>query len=115
MLDYLQPLKEQKIDFFTFLAGEAEGQVNIMGSEYSNPGESVGGNSLGDLYHIVLFRDSKEDRDEYDEFDSFEAILACPLEYASGLIPGGFYGIIARKTTTSHKLMNKLLAMMKKK
>jgi len=115
MLDYLEPLKKQKIDFFTFLAGEDEGQVNIMGSEYANPGEKVGGNSLGDLYHIVLFRDSKIDRDEYDEFDSFEAILACPLEYASGLIPGGFYGIIARKTTTSHKLMNKLLAMMKKK
>jgi len=115
MLDYLQPLKKEKIDFFTFLAGEEEGQVNIMGSEYANPGEKVGGTSLGDLYHIVLFRDSKIDQESYDEFDSFEAILACPLEYASGLIPGGFYGIIARKTTNSHKIMDKLVAMMKKK
>ncbi len=115
MLDYLQPLKNEKIDFFTFLAGEEEGQVNLMGSEYANPGESVGKSSLGDLYHIVLFRDDKENPEEYDEVDDFEAILACPLEYASGLINGGFYGIIARKTTTSHKLMDKLLAMMKKK
>jgi len=115
MLELLQPLKKQNIDFFTFLAGDEEGQINIMGSEYANPGEKLGGNSLGDLYHIVLFRDSKENCDEYDEVDSFEAILACPLEYASGLIPGGFYGIIARKTTTSDKLMNRLLAFMKKK
>jgi hypothetical protein len=115
MLDYLQPLKNEKIDFFTFLAGEEEGQVNIMGSEYANPGESVGKSPLGDLYHIVLFRDSKENSEEYDDVDDFEAILACPLEYASGLINGGFYGIIARKTTTSDKLMDKLLAMMKKK
>ncbi len=115
MLDFLEPLKKQNVDFFTFLAGEEEGQINVMGSEYANPGEKIGGSSLGDLYHIVLFRDSKDKRDEYDDVDNFEAILACPLEYASGLIPGGFYGIIARKTTTSHKIMDKLLAMMKKK
>ena len=115
MLEYLQPLKNEKIDFLTFLAGDEEGKVNIMGSEYANPGEKVGGNTLGDLYHIVLFRDSTENPDEYDNVDDFEAILACPLEYVSGLIPGGFYGIVARKTTTSHKLMDRLLAMMKKK
>jgi hypothetical protein len=115
MLDYLQPLKQKNLDFFTFLSGDEEGRVDIMSSEYANPGEKVGGTSLGDLYHIVLFRESKENPEEYDEFDDFEAILACPLEYVSGLIPGGFYGIIARKTTTSHKLLNKLLDMVKKK
>jgi len=115
MLEFLQPLKDRNHDFFTFLAGEEEGAINIMGSEYVNPGEKIGGSSLGDLYHIVLFRDSKENRDEYDDVDTFEAILACPLEYASGLINGGFYGIIAKKTTTSHNLMDKLVAMMKKK
>jgi hypothetical protein len=86
-----------------------------MSSQYANPGEKIGGNSLGDLYHIVLFRESKENSEEYDDVDEFEAILACPLEYASGLIPGGFFGIIARKTTTSDKLVNKILALMKKK
>jgi hypothetical protein len=115
MLDYLQPLKERNLDFFTFLAGDEEGQIDIMSSQYSNPGEKIGGNTLGDLYHIMLFRDSKENPNEYDDVDDFEAILACPLEYASGLIPGGFYGIIARKTTSSDKLVNKLLALMKKK
>jgi hypothetical protein len=115
MLEYLQPLKKEKLDFFTFLAGDEEGRIDIMSSEYAIPGEKIGGNALGDLYHIVLFRDSKENPEEYDDVDNFEAILACPLEYVSGLIPGGFYGIIARKTTTSHKIVDKLLAMMKKK
>ena len=115
MLEFLQPLKEKKLDFFTFLAGDEEGKVDIMSSEYANPGEKVGSTSLGDLYHIVLFRNSKENFEEYDDVDEFEAILSCPLEYVSGLIPGGFYGIIARKTTTSHKLVNKLLAVVKKK
>ena len=115
MLDFLQPLKKDKFDFITFLAGDEEGKINIMGSEYANPGEDVGGNTLGKLYHIVLFRDSQENTEEYDDVDNFEAILACPLEYISGLIPSGFYGIVARKTTTSHNLMDKLLAMMKKK
>lgn len=115
MLEMLKPLKESKLDFLYFLAGDTEDQIHIMGSEYSNPDEKVGGNTLGDLYHIVLFRSNEKNPDEYDNVDDFEAILACPLEYASGLIPGGFYGIIARKTTTSHKLVKKILDMMKKK
>jgi hypothetical protein len=41
MLDYLQPLKERNLDFFTFLAGDEEGRVDIMSSEYANPGEKV--------------------------------------------------------------------------
>jgi len=115
MLDFLQTLKKDNFDFITFLAGEEDGKISVMGSQYANPGENVGGNTLGDLYHIVLFRDSEENEEEYDDVDNFEAILACPLEYISGLIPSGFYGIIARKTTTSDKLFNKLVAMMLKK
>jgi hypothetical protein len=115
MLDFLQPLKKDKFDFITFLSGDEEDKVSIMGSEYMNPGESIGGNTLGNLYHIVLFRDSQENIEEYDDVDNFEAILTCPLEYISGLIPAGFYGIIARKTTTSHKLLNRLLAIIKQK
>jgi hypothetical protein len=45
--------------------------------------------------------------------DSIEAILSDPLEYISGLIPSGFYGIIAKRTTTSEKIINKLLDNMK--
>jgi hypothetical protein len=109
MLDFLKPLKKEPFDFLTFLEGDSEGQITICGQEYAIKGEPVGGSDLGPSYHIVLFRDSKEKKDEYGDLDSFEAILGDPLEYISGLIPSGFYGIIAKKTTTSDKIINKLL------
>lgn len=113
MLDFLKPMKNENFDFLTFLAGDTENEIAIVGQEYANKGEPIGGNELGLTYHIVLFRDSKTEKDAYGDLDSFEAILADPLEYISGLIPGGFYGIIAKKTTTSHKIINKLLDTMK--
>jgi hypothetical protein len=107
-------MKSESFDFLTFLSGDTENEIQIVGQEYADKGEPVGGNDLGLTYHIVLFRDSKIDKDAYGDLDSFEAILADPLEYVSGLIPGGFYGIIAKKTTTSHKIIDKLLDTMKK-
>ena len=109
MLDFLKPMKNEKYDFLTFLAGEQKDSIHIEGTEYKDPGEKLGGNNLGDSYHVVLFKDHKTDKDKYAELDTFEAILCEPLEYISGLIPAGFYGIIARKTTTSDKIINKLL------
>ena len=71
----------------------------LFRSEYSD---------LGKKYHIILFQSHKTE-DKYINFDSFEAILIDPLEYISELISTGFCGIIARKTTTSVKLIDKLL------
>ncbi len=109
MLDFLKPMKDEPFDFLTFLEGEKKDSIHIQGTEYKDPGEKIGGNSLGDTYHVILFKDHKTDKNKYDDLDTFEAILCEPLEYISGLIPSGFYGIIARKTTTSDKIINKLL------
>jgi hypothetical protein len=114
MLDFLKPMKNEPYDFLTFLAGDKKNSIHIQGTEYKDPGEKVGGSSLGDSYHVVLFKDHKTDKDKYDELDTFEAILCEPLEYISTLIPAGFYGIIARKTTTSHEIMEKLLDNIRK-
>ena len=109
MLDFLRPMKNEHFDFLTFLAGEQKNSIHIEGTEYKNPGQKVGGNDLGDAYHVVLFRDHKTDKNKYDDLDTFDAILCDPFEYISGLIPAGFYGIIARKTTTSQEIIKKLL------
>jgi hypothetical protein len=109
MLDYLRHLKNEKIDFLTFLEGEKKDSIEISGTEYVNPGESVDISPMGNSYHIILFRDHKEKPDEYGDVDSFDAILVDPLEYISGLIPSGWYGIIARKTTTSRPLVDRML------
>jgi hypothetical protein len=102
-------MKDEPFDFLSFLAGEKKDSIHIQGTEYLNPGEKLGGSQLGDTYHVVLFKDHKTDKDKYADLDTFEAILCDPFEYISGLIPAGFYGIIARKTTTSNELVNKLL------
>lgn len=107
MLDFLKPLKNDKFDFLTFLDGEKD-SIIIQKQEYLNPGEKLGGSALGDEYHIILFRNN-ETKDAYVNFDHFDAILRDPYEYISGLIPAGFFGIIARKTTTSKKIIDNLV------
>jgi hypothetical protein len=109
MLEFLKPLKNEKYDFLTFLEGDEEDQIQIQGTQYSNPGEKIDSSLMGDSYHIILFRNHKEKKDEYGDVDSFDAVLSEPLEYISGLIPQGWYGIIARKTTTSRPIIDRML------
>jgi hypothetical protein len=109
MLDYLKPLKNEKFDFLIFLEGDQENSIQIQGTFYNDPGEPVDANSLGNSYHVLLFREHKENPDEYGDVDSFDAILVDPLEYISGLIPSGWFGILARKTTTSRPLIDRML------
>jgi hypothetical protein len=113
MLDFLRPLKNDKFDFLTFLDGDKENSIQIQGQDYANPGEKIGGSALGDAYHIILFRND-EAEDKYVDFDHFDAILPDPLEYISGLIPSGWLGIIAKKTTTSQKIVDKIVDKMQK-
>ena len=110
MLEYLKHLKNEKIDFLSFLEGDKKDSIQIIGTEYTDPGENVDASAMGNSYHIILFREHEEKPDEYGDVDSFEAILSDPLEYISGLIPQGWYGIIARKTTTSRPMVDRLLA-----
>ena len=109
MLDYLKPLKDKDFDFLTFLEGDVKNSIQIQGTEYQNRGEKVGGGIMGDEFHIILFRDHKTDKDQYDNVENFDAVLVDPLEYISQLIPTGWFGIIARKTTTSRPIVDKLL------
>ena len=108
--DILDEIRNVKYDFITFLSGEKKDSISIMASDYNEAGDPVGGNAMGEMYHILLFRDHKEDEEKYDDVDSFEAILVSPSEYIARLIPAGFYGVVGRKTTTSDKIFNKLLA-----
>jgi hypothetical protein len=92
----------------SFVEGEND-VIKIIGSNYEDSGEKLGGSELGDSYHIVLFRDSKTDSEKYDDFETFDAILGDPLEYISGLLPKSIYGIVAKRTTTSGTFINKIL------
>ena len=109
MLDYLKHFKNDKYDFLTFLDNEdGKNSITVSSQEYNDPGEKVVGGQLGDSYHIVLFR-SHETEDLYVDVDCFSAILVDPLEYISGLIKSGFYGIVARQTTTSKPIIDRIV------
>ena len=106
MLESLKHLKNHNFDVLTFLEGEEESQIKVELNSYATPGEKVGGNSVGEMYDVILFQDHEEDPEKFDKLDHFSAILGDPLEYISQLIPSGWYGIIARKTTTSGQVVS---------
>jgi hypothetical protein len=105
MLDFLKELKDEEFDAYFFLPGDTTGQIQIEGALYKEPGVSVGGNSLGKEYHVILFKEN--DAGIYD-VDRFDAVFTEPLEYMSSLIPENWYGMMARKTTTSNNFVQKV-------
>lgn len=105
MLESLREAKNENFDAFFFMPGPEEDLVKVEGAIYKDPGESIEGSSMGSMYHIMLF---KQDEDGAPiEPDLFEAILVEPLEYISRLITCDFYGLIAKKTTTSNEFIQK--------
>ena len=112
MLDYLQPLKDADVDVIMFFEGSQPNSIKVEGNQYEDRGTPVGGNDIGNAYHVILCKDHPTE-DKYDQFDNFEAMLAEPLEYISGLIPEGWYGVIAKKTTTSHEPITRMLDLFK--
>jgi hypothetical protein len=108
MLEFLKYLKDDQYDAYFFLPGEKENQIHIEGSLYKDPGEGIGSSNLGHNYHVVLFKEDEEHN--VVDLDQFEGVLGCPLEYMSGLLPSDWYGIIARKTTTSSAFVDRLVA-----
>lgn len=106
MLDFLKELSEDDVEYDTifFLPGEKPNTLQIEGSVYRNPGEKLGGSTLGDGYHIILFRENAEKEKLYD-IDKFDAVLTHPIEYISNMIKNQWFGIVARKTTTSSEFI----------
>ena len=106
MLDFLKEFSNDKPDAIFFLPGDKEDQIQIEGATYKDPGENIGGSSMGHAYHVILFKEDSETEKLYD-VDRFDAIFVDPFEYISGLIPQHWYGVIARKTTTSNNFIQK--------
>lgn len=106
MIEFPEEMKKSKFDVMFFLPGVKDETVHIEQQVYKKPGKKLDGSVLGDAYHIVLFR---LDDDEMVDLDNFDAILIDPLTYISQLIPQNWYGLVAKKTTTSKKFLKKTL------
>jgi len=99
MIEFPQDLKNDPFDAFFFLPGEEKDTVHLEGAAYKNPGEKVGGSSMGNGYHIILFREDEEG--ELVDVEQFNAVLIDPITYITRMIDIEWYGILARMTTTS--------------
>ena len=104
MLEYLKDVGEE-FDALFFLPMEDEESINIITNRYKEPGDEVKGSELGNWWHILLFK-CNEESGAVEHLDTFDAIFSDPREYISGLIPQGWYGIVAKKTTTSNNFLD---------
>ena len=94
---------EETFDGFWFLPCDEEG-LNLsfftFKDEYGG-GDPIGGNQIGDNYHLAFFKENEEGMPEFD--DAFEAILGDPQSYVKNLVGAGLYGCVVRKTTKTGK------------
>jgi len=108
MLDFMKELDADYDALFFMPHDDSNDKVEIHARKFVSPGEPVEGSSVGPSWHIVLFK-LNEDGTAKD-VDTFDAILSEPKEYVSELIPLNFYGVVARKTTTSKVFLEDFVA-----
>ena len=100
-------IKEQNCDAILFLPSTtADDETTIQGLTYKEPGESIGGSELGQLYDILTFRQTGEQ--SFGQKDHFQAVLVCPYTYSEKLLNEGYLGLVARATTTSRDMVERV-------
>jgi len=96
-------MTKQPYDGLFFTPGEEEDSLAIsffdLKDEYAG-GEPVEGTDIGPNCHVAFFKECEDGLVRFD--GTFEAIFADPLTYVTGLIGGGLYGCILKKTTKSN-------------
>jgi hypothetical protein len=104
MLKVFEEIKQRGCDAISFFPNPDNYEdVVIQGLIYKEKSESIGGSSMGDSYDIVTFR---KNGDDFSNKDHYEAILVCPYTYGNKLLKEGYFGFIAKKTTTSKELLD---------
>ena len=117
ILDTLREFAKHDHDAFYFVTDPPKEQkkngksIHFEGFKYNDPGKYEI-HDLGQMYHVILFREDKEGLTV--DLDLFEGILLDPYYYVSKLIPNGWYGIIAKKSTTSHEFVDEAYGALKK-
>lgn len=100
-------MKDSNCDAICFLPDSKDPENMVLqGLTYKEKGDNIGGSVMGHSYDIITFRQTGG---EYHSKDHFDAILVCPYTYSDKLVNEGYFGIIAKKTTTSDNMVNLIL------
>jgi hypothetical protein len=113
MINFPKEMRENECDVIFFLPSEKEDNIHIEQQVYKKLGKKIGGSVLGDSYHIILFKIDDTDGGIKD-FDNFEGILIDPLTYIGNLITQNWYGLVAKKTTSSKKFIKSTIDKLQK-
>ena len=82
-------MKEAKCHAIAFLPSEnPEEQAIIQGLHYKDEGEIDDG---------------------FSQLEQFEAVLSCPFTYSDRMYHGNYFGVVAKKTSTSSEVVESLL------
>lgn len=104
-----QTIKPEEYDgfFFTPYFDKETEQSGVNFSFFTHDDDEKRGEKVlkdhphGDMWHIILFRESKNFENLVDFDEHFEAILGDPETYATNLSKVNIFGCIIKKTTTS--------------
>jgi hypothetical protein len=102
LINIVEKFRGKEMDGIEFFKNNGEYVVNLF--DYKKKGEKVPGSSMGDFYHIILMPKKSD-----SEPEKIEAILTSPLHYVESLMNDNFNGVVAKVTTTSEEVMNKIL------
>jgi hypothetical protein len=106
MLDVFKKMEDFDILFFT-PHDENEDEIKIESAHYRTRGEPIELGCAGDnSFDIVLFH--YDDENGLTDLDKFQAVLIEPREYVSRMIKEDWYGFVARKTTTSARVVQEM-------
>ena len=103
-------INQQEYDGFYFLPLKEDEEGLKLSFFEINPehrGTPIDGNSVGDMFHIVMFKPDDDGLPVLD--DNFEAILADPAVYIENLKGMDLYGCVLRKTDKSDKFIEDYL------
>lgn len=109
MKEIFTKMKQAECHAITFLPSEnPEEQAIIQGLHYKEHGDTIKTQSdIGDLYDIIIFRGDV--KDGYTDLEKFEAVLSCPYTYSDRMYHGDYFGLVAKRTTTSSEVVESLL------
>jgi hypothetical protein len=103
MIEPLRSITSYDMLFFTPNVN-VEGAVDVTSAHYKDAGTDVEPGIMGNVYDIVLFRLDEEG--EVQDLDRFDGVLIDPKVYVSRLVKEQWFGVVARKTDTSIKVID---------
>lgn len=102
---HIKKIFDSGVDGICFIPLNARGDLQINGFAYNRKYKTKT-SSLGDFYHIVLYRANRFG--EVVDKDNFTAVLLDPRVYVANLIRSNFYGVVVKQTSGSKKFISEL-------